>query len=97
MSFNPAGTKWSVAALDNNGALGGFHPTPWEFHGTSMHAGAHWTGGYRPVAGADNSYTCEILSPGATGVSDAFEVVFVTPDRFVATQRGNLYRFGKKL
>jgi hypothetical protein len=97
MSFNPAGSKWSVAVLDNNGAFSGFHPTPWEFQDTTMHAGTHWTGSYRAVNDADNSYLCEILMTGASGVSDAFEVVFVTPDHFFATKSGALYRFGKKL
>jgi hypothetical protein len=97
MSFNPSGTQWSVAAFDNNGALGGFHPTPWEFHRTAMHAGRFWVGGYAPVAGSDDRYACEILGEGASAVSDGFEVVFVTADRFIATKDGALYRFGKRL
>jgi hypothetical protein len=97
MSYNPSGTKWSVAAFDDNGALGGFHPVPWEFHGQSMNAGNLWVGGYQPAPGSDNTYNCEIFSAGAASVSDAFQVVFVSDHRFVATKGGALYRFGKKL
>lgn len=97
MSFNPAGTKWSVAAMDNNGAIGGFHPVPWEFNRQSMNAGNLWVGGFQAVAGSDISYSCEILMAGATDPSDQFEVHFVSADRFIATKGGALYRFGKKI
>jgi hypothetical protein len=96
VAFNPAGTKWSVAALDDNGQVGDFHPTLWEFHNPSMNAGALWSGGYNPVPGCDDAYHCEILAAGSVVVSDAFDVFFVTPTRFVATKAGALYRFGKK-
>lgn len=97
MSFNPAGTKWSVAAFDNEGRLGNFRPTPWELHNQSMQAGTHWTGGYTAIPDRGNAIACETIGAGAAGVTDTFEVVFVTPDRFIATQRGAFYRFGKKL
>ncbi len=95
MAFNPAGTQWSVASFDNAGNLGSFNPTPWEFHAEAMNAGTLWYGGYVPVAGSDNSFSCEIMSNGV--VIDTFEVVFVTADRLIATKAGALYRFGKKL
>jgi hypothetical protein len=97
MSCNPADTKWSVAAFNNDGKIDGFHPTPWEFHQESMNAGTLWVGGYKLMPGTDTTYLCEILMAGSTTVSDSFEVVFVTPDRFVATKNGALYRFGKKI
>jgi hypothetical protein len=97
MSFNPAGTRWSVAAFDNNGALGGFHPVPWEFHRESMNAGNLWYGGYRVSSDSASTFTAEIFMAGNTAPADQFEVVFVTADRFVATKNGALYRFGKKL
>ena len=97
MSFNPAGTKWSVAAMDNDGKISSFHGTPWEFNQESMNGGALWTGGYRAVPDSDGSYTCQILSAGSTNPTEGFEVVFVTPERFIATKDGKLYRFGKKI
>jgi hypothetical protein len=97
MSFNPAGTKWSVAAMDNNGAIAGFHPVPWQFHQQAMNAAAPWVGGYTPILGSLDGISCEIFAAGATSVSDSFQVFFVTADRFVATKNGALYRFGKKI
>lgn len=97
MGFNPAGTKWSVAAFDDNGALGGFHPTPWEFGHVAIHADGFWAGGYELVPGSDDRYRCEIVDAGVTAIVDAFEVVFVSNRRFVATKNGALYRFGRKL
>ena len=96
MSFNPANTKWSVAEFDDNGKIGDFHPTPWEFHNQSMNAGQLWYGGYQFTTGSDNTITCEIGS-GNTPVNDTFQVVFVTSTRFVATKHKALYRFGKLL
>ena len=96
MNIRLEGTKWSVGAFDHNGRLSEPHPVPWEFHGQSMNAGTLWVGGYSPVPGSDNRFTCEILMAGASTVSDSFEVVFLTPDRFIATRQGVLYRFGKR-
>jgi len=95
MSFNPAGTKWSVAAMDNNGHVGDPHPTPWEFHSPSLNSGTLWSGGYTPIPGTDNAFHCELIANGTVG--DAWDVIFVSPDRFVATKAGSLYRFGKKI
>lgn len=97
MSFNPVGTKWSVAAFDSNGALGGFHPVPWEFNRQSMNAGNLWVGGYQAIPGNDSAVACEILMAGASDPNDNFEVYFLTPDRFVATKGGALYRFGRRI
>jgi hypothetical protein len=97
MSFNPAGTKWSVAAMDNNGAIAGFHPVPWEFHQQSMNAAALWVGGYSAIPGSLDGFSCEILAAGAANVSDSFQVFFLTGDRFIATKGGALYRFGKRI
>ncbi|CAI7979619.1 MULTISPECIES: hypothetical protein [unclassified Parafrankia] len=97
MPFSPANTKWSVAAFDDNGAIGSFHPTPWEFHQEAMNAGTLWVGGYTAIPEVSNGIRCENLKAGAGAVSDSFEVFFVTPTRFIATKSGALYRFGKKL
>jgi hypothetical protein len=97
MSVNPAGTKWSVAPMDNDGKIGGFHGTPWEFNQVSMNAGALWVGGYRAIPGSDVSYACEILMANTSDPTDSFEVHFVTSDRFIATKSGKLYRFGKRI
>jgi hypothetical protein len=97
MNFNPTNTKWSVAEFDNSGKLGNFSTTPWEFHQESMNAGSLWVGGYQPSPGSDNKIACEIFMAGSSAVSDAFEVGFVTSDRFVGTKNGALYRFGKKI
>jgi hypothetical protein len=97
MSVNPAGTRWYVAEMDNEGNVGAFHGTPWEFNQASMNAGALWVGGYRAIPGSDGSYFCEILMAGASSPGDSFEVHFVTPDRFIATKNGRLYRFGVRI
>jgi hypothetical protein len=97
MSYNPAGTKWSVAPFDNNGHLGGFDATPWEFQSQSMNAGTLWVGGYQFVPGSDNSIACQIFKSGSTAPTDAFQVIFVTQDRFIVTKTGWIYRFGKKI
>lgn len=90
-SFNPVGTSWSVCVMENNGTMHEFHPVPWTFNSAnSFYAGTLWTGNYSQIPGSDNGFTCNI-------VSDTFEVYFVTPDRFIATKNGQLYRFGKKL
>ncbi|PRQ04914.1 sulfatase-like hydrolase/transferase [Enhygromyxa salina] len=92
MSFNPADTRWSVTAMNDSGAIGSFHPTPWAFadDGT-MNASPHWTGKYELIPGSDHSYACSISN------GDEFMVHFVSPTRFVSTRNGVLYRFGKKL
>jgi hypothetical protein len=97
VSFTPAGTRWSVAAMDNNGSVGGYHGTPWEFQAQSMNAAALWVGSYSPIQGSDIKFACEIKHAGAAAATDTFEVVFVTADRFIATKDGALYRFGKKI
>jgi hypothetical protein len=65
-AFNPAGTRWSVAAFDDNGQLGNFHPTPWEFNLVSMNEGTDWAGGYIPKPGDDDAYICEIIAVGSS-------------------------------
>jgi hypothetical protein len=97
MAFNPTGTKWSVAPFNQDGTIGSFHPTPWEFNRQSMNSGSLWAGGYQAVKGADNTYDCEVLAMNASDPTESFQVVFVTADRFVATKNGALYRFGKKI
>jgi hypothetical protein len=94
MSFAPVNTVWSVAVLDNNGALGAFAQVPWDFGAGTMAASGYWTGTYAPIAGLSDAFSCQIH--GVSG-SDTFEVHFVTLTRFIATKNGALYRFGKKL
>jgi hypothetical protein len=96
MAFNPAGTRWSVATFDDNGQLGNFHPTPWEFNNLSLNGGADFAGGYTLKPGDDDAYICEIIAAGSSDPSDSFEVFFVTSNRFIATKSGTLYRFGKR-
>lgn len=67
-----------------------------EFHTQVVNAGTLWTGGYSAVPGSDNRIACEKMGPSGA-IDDSWEVVFVTPDRFIATQQGALYRFGKRL
>lgn len=97
MSFNPANTKWSVAAMDDNGKVDGFHPTPWVFNVESMNAALLWAGGYQFTLGNDSKVSCQIIAHNSPTVTDSFEVNFITPDRFIATKGGRLYRFGKKI
>ncbi len=92
--MNPSNTVWSVAGLDDNGALGAFSPTPWDFGVGTMAAAGFWTGSYKPISGSNDAFSCQIH--GATG-TDAFEVHFLTLARFIATKNGALYRFGKRL
>ena len=97
MKFNPKGTKWSVAAMDNDGKIEGFHPVHWEFHDESMNAGDLWVGGYREMLESEGSFSCQIQMAGNSAPSDSFEVIFLTEQRFIATKNGVLYRFGKKV
>ena len=90
-SFNPVGTSWSVRVMDNDGTTHEFHPVPWTFNSAnSFHAGTLWAGGYSQIPGSYNGFACNIIT-------DAFEVYFVTPDRFIAIKNGQLYRLGKKI
>ncbi len=86
-------TSWDVAALDNNGAIGSYHPTPWVFKNDGqMSAEGYWKGTWYRNA-------CDKIHASIThnsGKEDVFEVIFATSQRFIATKNGNLYRFGKK-
>lgn len=93
----PVGTKWSVAAFNDAGALGGFHAVPWEFQEGKMNAGELWLGAHKPLPGCDIGLSCEITHKGHSAPTDLFRVYFVTPTRFVATKDGSLYRFGKTI
>jgi hypothetical protein len=96
--INPvAGTQWSVAGYTNDGAMGAFHPTPWEFHQQAMNAGTDWFGGYSFSEGSNNTINCEIMTPAPLEVADAFQVCFLGENRFIAIKDGQLYRFGKKI
>ena len=96
--INPvAGTQWSVAGYNNDGAMGAFHPTPWEFHQQAMNAGTAWFGGYSISEGSNNTINCEIMTPDSPKLADAFQVCFLGKDRFIAIKDGQLYRFGKKI
>ena len=97
MKFIPRNTKWSVAPMDNDGKIGAFHPVPWEFFDELFNAGDLWVGGYREIPESDGSFTCEIQSTGNKAPTDAFEVTFITPERFIATRAGKIYRFGIKI
>ena len=100
MPFDFENAKWSVSVLSNDGTLIPPDPTPWEFHQGSMNAGALWTGGYvfyNWMPGSDCRIACEIRWAGSTTITDAFEVIFLTHSRFVATKNDTLYRFGKRL
>jgi hypothetical protein len=97
MSFNPVNTKWSVANMDNDGKVDNFSPTPWVFNEQSMNAELLWAGGYQFVLGNDDKISCQIIAHDSPTASDSFEVNFITPDRFIATKDGKLYRFGKKI
>jgi hypothetical protein len=88
-SCNPAGTKWSVAPMNDDGTLGSFDSIPWEFQNQSINAGTLWSCSYSPIPGSDNRINCK--------GSYSFEVVFLTTNHFVATKDGSLYRFGKKI
>ena len=49
--------------MDNNGTLGGFHPTPWECQSHTMNAGSLWVGSFKRIQGNDNKMMCEIMPP----------------------------------
>jgi hypothetical protein len=92
-----AGTQWSVAGYTNDGAMGAFDDTPWEFHEQAMNAGTAWFGGYAISEGTNNTINCEIMSPDSPQVADTFQVCFLVEDRFIAIKDGQLYRFGKRI
>jgi hypothetical protein len=93
--FNPTG-KWSAAAFSNEGVVASFHPTPWQFELSTlkMWADGHWEGKFHPISGRPCSFTCAITH--TNGVTDEFEVHFLTSSRMIATKDDKFYRFGKK-
>jgi hypothetical protein len=99
MSFNPAGTRWSVYSFSGDSMTGEPDSHPWEFNQDStMSLGARRHGKYEPISGTDDAYLCEVTTVGS-GVPqrDRFVVNFVTPSLFVATKEGSLYRIGKRI
>ena len=97
MKYDPRSTKWSVAAMDDDGKIDGFHPVHWEFYDELLNAGDLWVGGYRKLPDSEGTFTCQIQSSGDKTPTESFEIVFITPERFIATKAGRLYRFGKKI
>lgn len=97
MSYDPTNTRWSVSDLSNDAVLGITHGTPWEFHRYAISGRGDWVGGYRPIPGTDNAYVCEIILHGTWAPAFVFEVVFLNPERFVATKNNLVFAFGKKL
>lgn len=89
---DPVNTKWSVAFMDNEGSIGAFHGTPWEFYSPGLtRAPGHWTGTYEAITDSDGSYHC------TNSLGDEFEVHVVAAERFIATKNGELYCFGKRI
>jgi WD40 repeat protein len=97
MAFDPTNTAWSVAAMDNNGNLTSpFHPTPWFFlSGGAMTSVKFWSGIYTAVSGDTDKFSCK--TKAVNGSTDSFEVTFFTPNNFIASKNGSVYRFGVKL
>ena len=60
-SFNSAGTARPVAPFDNNGNLGSFPPTPWEFHNQLTNTGPLRYGDYTPITGSDNGSSARLF------------------------------------
>lgn len=95
MQFNPDGTNWSVAEINNDAHVGSYHEVPWQFHNREVHAGTIWKGTYTSIPGSNNGYHCEIIRNGV--VTDAWDVYFVTSYRFVGVKNDALYRFGRRV
>ena len=85
-------TRWSVAQFEN-GKPSNYHSVPWVFHpARQVNSGALWSGVWRD-AGADK---IAVQITFATGGTDTFEVVFLSPRWFVAMKNGEVYRLGKR-
>jgi hypothetical protein len=88
-------TYWSVGALsDSSMTKATPHPTPWVFqlNGT-VRAGNLWTGTWVSYPDQNKVHVTITTSTGAT---DMFDVTFLTPNWFVATQNNQLYRYGDR-
>ena len=85
-------TRWSVAQFES-GKPSNYHSVPWVFHpARQVNAGSLWSGAWRD-AWADK---IAVQITFATGGTDMFEVVFLSPRWFVAMKNGELYRLGKR-
>jgi hypothetical protein len=91
---NPTETKWKVASFDN-GVVGTYNPVPWEFQSHTANAGTLWTGKWSPIRHSDDRITMSSQQPG--GVLDQFEVVFLSPNWFVAVHNNEPYRLGQRI
>lgn len=93
--FDPSGTRWSVAGFEG-GLPREYHAVPWEFHSQYyMNAGDIWTGNWSLVPDYPNRVHTFITH--ANGETNSCDVVFVSPNWFVAIKDDELYRLGKRI
>ena len=88
-------TSWSVAAIDD-GTLtrDSSHPTPWIFQkdGT-FSAEGYWQGVWVSQPGSN---ALKVANQDRSGNRGTFEVTFLSPKWFIATQNGKLFRVGQR-
>ncbi|WP_155893961.1 hypothetical protein [Cystobacter fuscus] len=89
-------TSWSVGALgDAAMTKDAPHPTPWVFQADgSVRAQGYWVGAW--VSYPDQN-KLKVTIVTTSGLTDTFEVDFLTSNWFVATKNNQLYRYGKRL
>lgn len=92
-----AGTSWRVGEfLDTSSGIctGPVHPVSWTFHKNgTVNAGDLWQGRWKDTSRERITVTIRRKD----GSTDAFDVVFLTSDTFVAVKGKNaLYRFGTR-
>lgn len=93
--LDPSGTRWSVAGFEG-GFPREYHEVPWEFHSQyCMNAGDLWTGNWSFVP--DSPDRVHTFITHANGETDSCDVVFVSPNWFVAVKDDELYRLGKRI
>lgn len=94
-NFDPSGTRWSVAGFET-GYVREYHSVPWEFHSNYyMNAGDIWTGNWSFIPDyPDRIHTYIMHRDGST---DECDVIFVSPNWFVAVKDDELYRLGKRI
>ncbi len=86
-------TSWSVAGFEH-GSRGDYHLVPWVFHANkSVNAANLWAGVWSEIG--ENRIIVSIAL--TTGLTDSFEVIFLSSFWFVAVKNGDLYRLGKRL
>ncbi len=83
--------SWTVAGFEDDQV--GPERSEWVFEaGGTVYSHGTWNGEW--IETDQNEVRVTIFHP--SGERDGFDVLFITPDRFIAVKGGSLYRYGVK-